>query len=482
MSITLAKPITPASATAIYCRISEDDEKDRKGVERQLADCTALVKRNGWTLVGVPFIDNDISAFSGKMRPAYSAMLAKVKAGEVRRVVCWHMDRLYRRPRELEDIIDLAEAGQLEVACVNGSRYDLSDSDGQLNARMLVSVARKSSQDTARRQKSKQQELRAAGMSTGGPRPFGWQKGAGRGTLVPHPSESKLLLKAMDDVLAGASLNDVARLWTTSKVRNRSWGSNDVNRALTMPRHAGLVVHRGEIVGTGRWKPLLPRARWEQVCAAVSGRSRFSGLPRRRSMLTGIFVCGSCGAQMVRSSGVNGVKLWRCHEGPRRSGCGKVSIRADLVEPIIVAATIQYVDNLDLAALLTEQDPHAPDLAKVAKQLADLDKREDEAGRSHAAGRITVRGFEATTSAIQKQRQTLQSGLARQANRNALSAFAGRPGALRAAWATLTTDQQRTIIGESLGKVAILPTPTKGARFDPTRIIIGEPSPAAARR
>ena len=105
------------------------------------------MKRNGWTLVGVPFIDNDISAFSGKMRPAYSAMLAKVKAGEVRRVVCWHMDRLYRRPRELEDIIDLAEAGQLEVACVNGSRYDLSDSDGQLNARMLVSVARKASQD-----------------------------------------------------------------------------------------------------------------------------------------------------------------------------------------------------------------------------------------------------------------------------------------------------------------------------------------------
>ena len=76
-------------STAIYARIS-DDRQEGAGVERQLQDCRALVKRKGWQPV-VEFKDNDVSAFSGKLRPDYEAMLAKVKAGEFDRIVVWHI-------------------------------------------------------------------------------------------------------------------------------------------------------------------------------------------------------------------------------------------------------------------------------------------------------------------------------------------------------------------------------------------------------
>jgi site-specific DNA recombinase len=503
MTRTTVKSTSQSATTAIYTRISEDGERDRKGVTRQLDDCLALAKRNGWKLAAEPFVDNDVSAFSGKVRPAYTQLLARVRAGEIGRVVVWHMDRLYRRPRELEDLIDLAEAGQLEVACVNGSRYDLSDSDGQLNARMLVNVATKSSQDAGRRQKRKQAELRKAGLYTGGPRPFGWKANGTKGKLVAHPKEARILLRAMADVLAGRSLNDIAREWSDAKwkmpkkgkdgkplkpvvmesvqgIHGRAWGGNDISRALTMPRHAGLVVHQGEIVGTGKWKPLVDRARWEQVCAAVNSRSRFAGLPRRRSMLTGVVICGACGAPMTRSSVGNRIRVWRCHVGPRRIGCGKLSIHADLLEPIVVEATMQYVDTVDLAALVSKQDSRSPDLAQAARELGALDRREDEVGSLLASGRISGRMAEKASGEIEGQRKQLRNVLAREAKRNALAPYARRPGALRAAWTSLTIDQQRAIISESLRKVTIL-TARPGRRFDATRIVIGDLSRGLSR-
>src|SRR5438093_8205766 len=79
-------------STAIYSRISED-RQDGAGVDRQLKDCRTLVKAHGWGPAR-EFIDNNVSAFQKKPRPQYSAMLAAVKAGEVKRIVVYNLDRL----------------------------------------------------------------------------------------------------------------------------------------------------------------------------------------------------------------------------------------------------------------------------------------------------------------------------------------------------------------------------------------------------
>ena len=44
---------------AIYVRISEDPTGQRAGVERQLEDCQALARRQGWKVVDT-FDDNDV--------------------------------------------------------------------------------------------------------------------------------------------------------------------------------------------------------------------------------------------------------------------------------------------------------------------------------------------------------------------------------------------------------------------------------------
>jgi DNA invertase Pin-like site-specific DNA recombinase len=79
-------------------------------------------------------VDNDISAYSGKKRPGYIDLLERVKWGPTR-IVAWHVDRLYRRPRELEDLIDLVEHNPIVIETVKGGGFDLNTHEGRLMAR-----------------------------------------------------------------------------------------------------------------------------------------------------------------------------------------------------------------------------------------------------------------------------------------------------------------------------------------------------------
>jgi len=132
--------MTTPSAPAIYARISLDVEGDGKGVQRQLEDCRRTILSNGWPL-GVEYVDNDISAYSGKHRPEYERMLADIEGGDVDAIVCYNLDRLTRQPKEFERFNDAVRAaGISHVVFVTGG-MDLGTDDGLLIGRIYAAVA-----------------------------------------------------------------------------------------------------------------------------------------------------------------------------------------------------------------------------------------------------------------------------------------------------------------------------------------------------
>ena len=123
----------------IYARISKDDGS-ALGVGRQIEDCTAEAERRGWTIVD-RYVDNNVSASKTKPRPEYERMLDDVRAGVIDAVIVWDVDRLTRKPAELETFIDLADRHGLSLASVGGE-IDLATPQGRLTARIKGSVAR----------------------------------------------------------------------------------------------------------------------------------------------------------------------------------------------------------------------------------------------------------------------------------------------------------------------------------------------------
>ena len=146
----------------MYTRISDDHTGEALGVQRQCDDCTALAERLGWEIVAI-YTDNDISAYNGKNRPGFEAMLEAMKRGEFGALLCWHPDRLYRSMRDLERVIDVADERGVQLRTVTAGDLNFGTPAGRMLARILGSVARQEVEHKGERQRRANEQRRAAG-------------------------------------------------------------------------------------------------------------------------------------------------------------------------------------------------------------------------------------------------------------------------------------------------------------------------------
>jgi DNA invertase Pin-like site-specific DNA recombinase len=320
----------------IYVRISKDFTGEGLGVSRQLEDCTAHAAALGWEVVEV-YSDNDISAVSGKRRPAYERMLADMDAGAIGAVVAWHADRLYRKVSDLGQLVDVCKANDVQISTVKGGNIDLTTPTGRLVAGLLAQVATYEGEAKADRWRRSWRQGREAGeFARTGTRLFGYTRD---GEVVPE--EREIARAAMAEILTGASLHAIARDWAARGIlttRGTPWRPNSVKQYLANPRIAGWSTLNGEIVGEGSWEPLVDREDFETLRAMLQQRSR---APRPRvALLGGLVHCGKCGSRMI--TGNYGTRKtiqrnYRCEPRPGIGGCGGVSVRAENCEEIVEA-------------------------------------------------------------------------------------------------------------------------------------------------
>ena len=198
--------MTKRTAVAVYARISQDRSGDELGVRRQLADCRAEAERRGWQ-VAEEYVDDDVSAYSGRIRPAYERMLADLTDRRRDAVIVWHMDRLHRRPAELERFVDTCTLAKVRDVVTLSGDIDLAKGDGLLMARLLGAVKANESDSTRRRGARKALEIAQSGRpTTGGPRPFGFE----RDHATHNPVEAAVIRDLASRALAGETLISLA--------------------------------------------------------------------------------------------------------------------------------------------------------------------------------------------------------------------------------------------------------------------------------
>lgn len=284
---------------AIYVRISSDREGGGLGVERQEADCRELAGQLGWDVVTV-HTDNDISAYSGKVRPGYTALLDDLQSGHVNAVLAWHTDRLYRQATDLAPLVDLAKAKGVKIRTVKAGELDLSTPTGVFVAELLASVAKLEVAHSVERMERAHRQRAAAGKIHGGSRPFGWK--ADR--IHKDPGEAAEILRWAIHVLAGGSLGDLVRDLNkrgVATVQGGAWGKQQIRQVLVRPRLSGWRVHRGTTVAKGEWEPILPEDVHRQVIALLTNPARFTGpaIPERRHLLSGLALCAECDTPVI---------------------------------------------------------------------------------------------------------------------------------------------------------------------------------------
>lgn len=368
---------------AVYCRISADPEGRELGVQRQEEDCRARAEREGWVVVGV-FTDNDLSAStrSRKRRPRFEDMLAAVERAEVDVVVAYSNSRLTRRPLELEHLIKLHERTRVRISTVVSGDDDLSTADGRMVARIKASVDAAEAERTAERG-ARAAKQRAESGQMRGRRCFGY---LGDGSLVP--AEAEAIREAVESVLAGASLYEVARRWDAAGLQRLHGGSwrphpTKVKQVLTSARIAAIPVYQGVEMPDveASWAPIIDRDKLAQVRAVLCDPARRTNnrRPARNSVLSGILRC-ECGAPMRSSTSQGSRKLDPVRRAVERvpsfmcsAGAGRclAMIRAEPVEEAVREAVVVELLSRDLAALAPEPADGAR-MAELRAELADV--------------------------------------------------------------------------------------------------------------
>jgi site-specific DNA recombinase len=466
---------TTLCRAAIYTRISQDRTGAGLGVERQEADCRELAARLGWEIVAV-HSDNDLSAYSGKPRPGYRALLADLRAGVADAVIVWHTDRLHRHPSELEEYISICERPPgIPTQTVKAGELDLITPSGQMVARQLGAVARYEVAHLIERQQRARLQAATAGKWSGGRRPFGYT--ADGVTVVKAEADS--LRWAASQILAGSSLNAIVaelnkRGATTST--GKAWKPTELRRALVRPRNAGLMVHRGEVVGRADWPAILDEDTWREVCAVFGNPARRTNTTvARRWLLSGVARCGVCGDPVRsfsagRSRGQPVRPVYTCRTGKH------VIRNAAELDDYIEAVILERLARPDAAELLAPDQ--AGDLTGLHEQDAALRARLDELGRLYGDGAIDASQLQAATASIRNQREEITAALAASSRGSVLTGVADAPDPAKV-WAGLDLSRRRAIV-DMLVEVAILPA-HKGRRagwragetyFDPASVSI----------
>ncbi len=458
---------------AVYVRISQDREGAGLGVARQEEDCRALCERKGWQVAGV-YADNDVSAYSGKPRPAWLRLLADIAAGDVDAICCWHVDRLTRTPRELEDVIDLHDKQDIQLATVTGE-IDLSTPTGRLVARTLGAAARHESEHKGERRR--RQELQAA--QQGKPYPNG-QRGYGYAAdhLTVISDEADVIKEAATRVLAGEAVGSVAADLNEQGITGaagKPWRVSTLRTVLTSARISGRREYYGEITADAAWPAIISPEQSDRLRALLA---RPAGQPRKRRsyLYSGLLVCGrdGCGHPLWGRAH-NGTRRYNCIKDPGTAGCGRLAVYAEPVEAEIrdqVLAALEspaFLDKLLRAASGTA----SPDEKQVSEQLRGLEERRDELARERALGELTKKEWSTARQTITDEMARLTRSLSSGTHTLALAQFAAMEGDVWDRWEQLTDGARRALVEAAADPITITPVKVRGRHaFDPDRIQI----------
>jgi site-specific DNA recombinase len=471
---------------AIYARLSRNRTPDeRDSTRRQVESCKKLAKAKGLRVEHV-LIDDDISAYSGKVRPGYQQLLGLIETDQIQCVIAWHQDRLHRSPIELEQFVQVVNAHTVTVHTVVAGDIDLTTASGLLHAGMLGQVARYESAHRSERILAAKDANAAAGRWGGGTRPYGYQHHTAGEGLTIDTAEAAAVREACARVVAGERVGTVARDFNArgiAPMAAKSWSITSLSRVVFSPTIAGRLIHRGEDVGPADWPPIIDSDTAAKL-QAIDGRRIKRGRAAKVALLTGgRLVCSKCGTAMTTAQKPKPkpkaekatadepktktekakedepkpekpTRLYRC------TTCYR-SIRAEPVEQIITELIFARLDDAKLSA------PSKPTTG--GDDLYQLESELEALAEDMGAGVISRGEWTAARTPLLARISAARSAIEASLSETPVPGL-GAPGGLRAAWPELNLDQREQVVSVFVEQVICNERTKAGPVFEPERL------------
>ncbi len=371
-------------------------------------------KIEAWTkLKGVELaeVHTDLDQSGGKLeRPGLDALIARIEAGETDGVIVAKLDRLSRLG--VADALKLVE--RIETAGGSMAAIDIgidpTTPAGELMMTLMLAMARMERRRFAESWEVAKQRAMDRGVKISRT-PFGYQREAD-GTITPHATDGPIVTEAFR--LAARSGIGAALAYLEVSVPDRFWTTTTTRRLLASRTYLG-ESHYGDRMDANAHDPLTARLTWENAQTTPEGRKPKADFP-----LSGLPLCGTCGAPMVGGRGGSPSKrTYRCSASlstSRLAKCPKpVTILADRLEGYVKDELAPVLDGLSVEAVSEDDAVTEAETAMLAAEdelqafAADTTARTALGSSYH--GHLTARA-----EAVEEARQVYRE-LAKQSQR-----------------------------------------------------------------
>ena len=454
----------------------EEREEAETGLDRQAEDIRQYARTGGHTVERI--VEEAGNAFSSRVRPRFEEELEALKDdGADVLFLGWKLDRMLRKPGDLDRMLDAAKEGGARVASV---REGFLDDPLNPLAGFLALVAKMESANTSVRV-ARMHESRAAAAKghVGGRRPYGHS--ADRSELVEQ--EAAVVRDIAGRFLDGENLVAITRRLNDEGIptaADNPWRVHSVRALLGQARLCGGRDYRGQVIfpdpakeGEPPIPSIISREDFDQVQVILNGRKRGKGRAPKK-LLSGILRCGLCGTRLS-SKPNRGVAAYWCPKPPVGRGCGRIVVDGRKINALVQRVIIARLDSPNFARLLAEGGrgtaQHRRDVAELEEARVRLDRL--DVGWHTGGLRISLAAYEESRRVLEEQIERLEGRVLRDTTGPVVARLAGKA---RKQWPTLTDDQRRAVIEAVCESIKVNPAPlmnqaaTRGNPFVPERV------------
>lgn len=274
--------------TALYLRVSTEAQADEGySLAAQAEKLEAYCRMKGIAAFQ-RYVDGGFSG-SNLTRPAITELVEAIRAGRVERVVVYKLDRLSRSQKDTLYLIeDVFLPHGVDFVSIN-ENIDTGSPYGRAMIGILSAFAQLERENIFLRTRMGMVERVKQGFWPGGGKiPFGYDYDADKGILVPN-SDADTVREIYARYLEGQSTGRIARELGLKY-------EHLVRQILLRESNTGVIVYRGECY-SGRHEPLVDKQTFERVKRRLL-RSDKPRAAASNKLLTGLLVCGHCGAKM----------------------------------------------------------------------------------------------------------------------------------------------------------------------------------------
>lgn len=295
---------------------TESEDKQVASLEDQGSALKRLEETRGIS------IQRDFSESKSAKQPGrlkFNEMLAMIESGEADGIVCWHVDRLSRNPKDSGNLMQLLQDGILKVI-VTPNRDYLPDDDA-LPMALESAMANKYSRDLSRNVIRGLNSRAEKGIFPVGQKPgYLYDPFAERGSkkLIEDPERFDLVQQALGRVISGEYSPPEVLEWLNKDCgyktkQTRKLGGKHLSRSvwytvLSDPFYYGEYEYPKN---SGKWyhgihKPMITKEQHDRIQIMLGKKTKPRPIKHSFAFSGGLMTCGECSAAITAED------KWQC--------------------------------------------------------------------------------------------------------------------------------------------------------------------------